>query len=203
MNTQNLKLGLAALLLFPITLFASDDAWIRSYSLEASGQYDEAAKTIEIFLKQIPDNEFAEIRSGWLYYLGGNYSRAIKHYQTALKLNQLSLEARLGLSLPLMAQGRWQEAAIQSNDVISLSKWNYYAHVRLMACEEALKQWRDLVSHAQTVHQRYPSDATVLVYLARAYKQTGNAEKAGQAYEQVLVRVPGHIEASRYLVGKK
>lgn len=191
---------LASCLLPVATAAAADDAWMRSYSLEAGGQYVEAAKTIEKFLKQIPDNEFAELRSGWLYYLAGNYSRSIKHYQTALKLNAQSLEARLGLALPLMAQGRWKEAVVENNHVLNISSWNYYAHVRLMACEEALKQWQDLLKHAEAVHKRYPTDATVLVYLARAYKQHENTAKARQAYQEVLVRVPGHIEASRFLI---
>jgi len=189
-----------AALITPVTSFASDDSWTRSYSLETAGKYNDAAKTIEKILKQIPDNEFAELRSGWLYYLSGNYSRSISHYQTSLKLNQSSIEARLGLTLPLIAQGRWQEAATQSNKVISISKWNYYAHIRLMTCEEALKQWNDLIRHAQAVHNHYPADATVLVYLARAYKQTGNTAKAKQAYQEVLVRIPGHVEASHFLI---
>ena len=200
MFKQIVKFSLTGLLIIPLTALAVDDAWMRSYSLEANGQYNDAAKTIEKFLKQIPDNEFAELRSGWLYYLAGNYSRSITHYQTALKLNSQSIEARLGLTLPLMAQGRWREAAIESQEVIKVSKWNYYAHVRLMACEEALRQWDELVKHAQEVHSRYPGDATVLVYAARAYKQTGNTAKAKSMYNEVLIRVPGHIEASRFMV---
>lgn len=200
MRRKFFKYSLISLLIFPLAVLAVDDAWMRSYSLEANGQYIEAAKTIEKFLKQIPDNEFAELRSGWLYYLAGNYTRSITHYQTALKLNNLSLEARLGLTLPLMAQGRWREAAIENNEVIKVSKWNYYAHIRLMACEEALKQWDELLKHTQEVHSRYPADATILVYSARAYKQAGNTAKAKQMYDEVLVRVPGHIEASRFMV---
>ena len=200
MNIQTLKYSLLSILFFSFTALAVDDAWTRSYSLEANGQYIEAAKTIEKFLKQVPGNEFAELRSGWLYYLASNHSRSIKHYQTALRLNGQSIEARLGITLPLMAQGRWQEAAIQSNEVIKISQWNYYAHVRLMTCEEALKQWPKLIKHAEKVHNRYPADPTILVYLARANKQIGNTSKTRQAYNEVLIRVPGHIEASRYLV---
>lgn len=192
------------LILFGILFFSSgfataDDNWARSYRLESNRQYVEAAKAIEIYLKQTPDNLFAELRSGWLYYLAGNYSRSIKHYQTALQLNSTSIEAPLGLTLPLLAQGRWREAAAQANKVIAVSKWNYYAHIRLMACEEGLKMWDDLLKHAREVQKRYPSDATVLVYLARAYKNTGESTKAKQIYEEVLTRVPGHIESSQFV----
>jgi len=200
MKKQITTLSFISLLLTSLCVFSADDSWTRSYALESSGQYIDAAKSIEKFLKQIPSNEFAEMRSGWLYYLAGNYSRSIKHYQTAIKINNQSIEARLGLTLPLMAQARWREAANESQSVIKQSKWNYYAHIRLMACEEALKQWDTLLKHANEAKIRYPGDATILVYLARAYKQTMNKSKMKDTYNQVLIRVPGHIEASRNLV---
>jgi len=178
---------------------SADDAWMRSYTLEAAGQYAAAAESIEHFLKEIPANEFAVLRSGWLYYLAGNYSRSILHYQTALELNKKSIDAMLGISLPLMAQARWREAASQTQEVIKISKWNYLAHTRLMTCEDNLKQWDALKKHAETLSSYYPSDATILVYLARAYSHTNKNGKAKSVYQQVLQRYPGHLEASKFL----
>lgn len=179
---------------------SANDLWTRSYTLEANKQYAEAAATIEPYLQQSPDSEFAQLRSGWLYYLNANYSRSITHYQSALNLNNQSIEARLGLALPLLAQSRWQEAAQQCRDVIKMSNWNYFAHVRLMIAEEGQKQWDKLAKHAEEVNRHYPTDATVLVYLARAYKQLGETARAKKAYNEVLVRIPGHLEASEFMV---
>ena len=103
------------------------------------------------------------------------------------------------MTLPLMAQARWREAALQAQAVIDESKWQYYANLRLMVCEEGLKQWEPLKQHALQLSQRYPSDATFLVYLARAYSKLGEPDKARQAYTRVLERYPGHLEASQYL----
>ena len=61
------KLSLLGLLLLPFTATAND-LWTRSYTLEVNEQYTEAAKTIEPYLSQGEDKEFAELRSGWLYY---------------------------------------------------------------------------------------------------------------------------------------
>lgn len=193
------KLSLLGLLLLPFTATAND-LWTRSYTLEVNEQYTEAAKTIEPYLSQGEDKEFAELRSGWLYYLAGNYSRSIDHYKSALNLNKQSIEARLGMALPLLAQSRWQEAAMQCNEVLRQSAWHYYAHIRLMVSEEGQKKWSTLVEHAEQVYKRYPADATVLVYLARGYKQLGETARAKAAYNQVLARVPGHLEASQYMV---
>ena len=200
MKTHALNYIFSGVLILLSCNASGNDFWTRSYTLEANKQYTEAAKTIEQFLLKTPASEFAELRSGWLYYLDGNYSRSIKHYNSALNLNNQSIEARLGMALPLLAQSRWQEAALQCREVIKISEWNYYAHVRLMITEEGQKQWEILAKHAAEVNKRYPTDATVLVYLARAYKQLGETAKAKKAYNEVLVRVPGHLEASEYMV---
>jgi len=180
-------------------VWADDDAWGRSVNLEIGGQYEAAARSLESVIQQNPDNEFAHLRSGWLYYLAGKYSTSIKYYQTASKLNKHSLDARLGLMLPLMAQERWREAAQLAESVIDESRLNYYAHLRLLICEEGLKNWTQLRDHALMISQYYPSDPGFLVYLARAYINLNEPAKARRAYQQVLERYPSHIEASLYL----
>jgi tetratricopeptide (TPR) repeat protein len=179
--------------------YADDDAWGRSVTLEVNGQYVAAARSLEAILKKEPGNEFAHLRSGWLYYLAGKYSTSIKHYQTAQKLNKQSLDARLGLMLPLMAQERWREAAQLAEAVIAESSLNYYAHLRLLICEEGLKNWVQLRDHALRMTRYYPSDAGFQVYLARAYDHLGEKGAAREAYKHVLERYPGHVEASLYL----
>jgi len=179
--------------------YADDDAWGRSVTLEVNGQYEAAARSLEPILQQHPNNEFANLRSGWLYYLAGKYSTSIRYYQTARKQNQHSLDARLGLMLPLMAQERWREAAQLAEGVIEESRLNYYAHLRLLICEEGLKDWAQLRDHALMISQYYPSDPGFQVYLARAYINLNEPDKARSAYKKVLERYPGHIEASLYL----
>lgn len=183
----------------PLHAWSATDPWAESYRLEALTQYENAAKSLEGFIRDNPRNEFAILRHGWLSYLYGAHNDAIRDYQKALDLNSKSLDARLGLMLPLIAQQRWREVASQAGKVLEVAPWNYYAHVRLMISEEGERKWDTLAKHAQEVSQRYPSDATVLVYLARANDWLKNETAARRAYEQVLERIPGHIEASQYL----
>jgi hypothetical protein len=68
-----------------------------------------------------------------------------------------------------------------------------------MISEEGEKKWDTLAKHAEKVSQRYPSDATVLVYLARARAWMKNDSEARRTYKKVLERIPGHIEATQYL----
>ncbi len=178
---------------------AEIDPWAESYRLEGLYQYDAAIKALDIAANQDPGNELLWLRRGWLNYLAGNHSKSIEHYKKAMSVNSQSLEARLGVILPLMAQQRWREAMLEANNVLETAPWNYHAHIRLMTCEEALKQWPALEKHAQQVSARYPTDAGVWVFLGRARHQAGNRDGAGKAYEKVLQLIPGHFEARQYV----
>ncbi|MFO1080200.1 MAG: tetratricopeptide repeat protein [Reyranellaceae bacterium] len=182
----------------PIVASAQNDSrFAASYKLETEKRYDAAAAEIAALAES--GNELARLRLGWLAYLAGRYNDSINHYNIALQLNPNAIDARLGITLPLLAQQRWQDAAGQARQVLQLSPWDYTAHVRLMVAEEGLKQWTTLESHARELARIYPADATALVYLARARAWQRNTVGARQAYAQVLERFPGNEEARSFL----
>lgn len=194
--------GILAALLVICSGGSRADTWSDSYRLETMGQYSAAAELFDPVLKTQPDNEFARLRRAWLHYLAGNYNDSQNDYKAALQANPQSLDAQIGLALPLLAQQRWKEAAMVAQQALRTAPWNYYAHLRLMAAEEGQRQWQALLEHAGQLHQRYPTDATALVYLARAQYWLGDAKAAAGSYRQVLQRVPGHVEASRFLAAE-
>ncbi len=179
--------------------YAQADPWAESYKLEAARKYAEAQAQMEKVVARQPSNDFAVMRTAWLSYLQGQHAESEKHYRRAIEINTRSIEARLGLMLPLMAQYRWADATKVGRDVLAVSPWDYHAHTRLMVCEEATSRWDDLAKHAAEVAVRYPSDATALVYWARAESALGNPRRAKTLFNQVLERYPGHDEASRYV----
>jgi tetratricopeptide (TPR) repeat protein len=179
------------------------DVWSESYKLEAAGKYDAAAGLFDPLLKKEPGNEFARLRRAWLHYLAGDYNDSQRDYKEALQSNPRSLDAQIGLALPLLAQQRWKEAAIIARQALEVAPWNYYAHLRLLVAEEGQRQWQALREHSDQLHERYPSDATILVYRARAYYWLGDMKGARENYLQVLQRVPGHIEAGRFLASQR
>lgn len=172
-------------------------AFSTSYTLEYERQYDRAAEVIQSLANS--GHEFARLRLGWLAYLAGRYNDSVNHYNLALRANPNSIDGRLGLTLPLLAQKRWQEAATQTRQVLAISPWDYTAHARLLVCEEGLKQWAVLEAHARDLANTWGSDANALVYLARARVAQGNVAGAKQAYAQVLERIPQHAESLAYL----
>jgi len=194
--------ALLALVLSGLPVVASaqsEQAFVASYKLESEKQYDAAAKEIAVLADA--GNEFAQLRLGWLAYLAGRHNEAITQYNRVLKVNSDSIDGRLGVTLPLLAQLRWQDAAAQAKHVLQLSPWDYTAHVRLMMAEEGMKQWTVLEAHARDVAKAYGSDATALLYLARARAWQRNMAGARQAYLKVLERFPSNEEARNFVKG--
>lgn len=194
------KLALSAAVLaagmFSGSTLAQDDPWVSSYKLEVAGQYDQAVQTLESIAKS---NDFAQLRIGYLFYLQGKFPDAIRAYQRAQEMNAQSYDSALGIALVLLAQGRWADAATQAKWVLSSAPGNYLAHLRLLVAEEGLKDWKTMSAHAENLAKRYPSDATVWVYAARAAAWLGNDTRAADAYHRVLQIVPGHLEATKFL----
>lgn len=178
---------------------AAQDPWQDSYTAEAAFDYRRAIEALGPVLAESPDHEFALMRRGWLHYLEGQAGESIRDYRRAIELNDRSLEARLGIMLPLLAQQRWREASAYGQDVLAVAPWNYYAHVRLLVAEEGLRQWGAVVERARALAARYPSDATAYVYLARALAAQGRRDEAADAYRRVLERLPSNAEALQFL----
>jgi len=192
--------GVALLLLFGQVVAGEEGVWTKSYALEAKGEYKEAAALIEPLLNGGGDSaEFALLRYGWLNYLLRNHNDAVRSYEKALRLNPDSIDARLGLTLPLLAQQRWKEVARYAKQVLQISPWDFTAHTRLLVSEEGRRKWTVMKKHASDLAAHYPSSATPWVYLARAEAWLGDHEAAKRAYVRVLRRIPAHLEANAYL----
>ena len=185
------------LFFIPFACYASDTMWKQSQRLEEKGDYEQAASVIEHAAKT--DNEYAVLRYAYLKYKQGEYNDSIEFYRKAIKLNNKSLDAKLGITLPYIAQGRWRQVKVYTRQVLTRSDWDYTAHERLMMAEEGDKKWHSLGRHSGKLTTIYPTDATTLAYHARAKARLGNIPVARTAYKKVLMREPDHAEANEYL----
>lgn len=176
------------------------DSWARSLALEAKGDFQGAEEALAFQSGVRPRDEFILLRLGWLRYENKKYNASLHAYEAAIHANPLSIDARLGKSLPLLAQQKWREASGALQRVLELSPWDYTAHQRLMATQEALGQWEELRDHAEEVALRYPADAAVWSYLARAQAHLGDIAAARTAYRKALHRYPSNAEALRFLL---
>ena len=181
---------------------AQEAAWQSSYQLEAAGKYTEAIAALDSIPANGPDAELKVLRRGWLYYLPGNFSDSIREYRLAIERNGKSMDARLGVILPLLAQKRWREAEQSARAALDLSPNNYTGLLRLTLALEGQREWGSMAKTAGILVANYPSDATAYVYLARAYAWLNKREEAIAAYSAVLSRYPGHLEAKAFLEKK-
>jgi tetratricopeptide (TPR) repeat protein len=190
-------LVLGGLLVSTGSMGQTETAFATSYKLEAEKHYEAAAQSLLPLAET--GHEFATLRLGWLAYLQGNYNSSIAHYSRLLQTAPGSIEARLGLILPLMAQQRWQDAAMQAQIVLRQSPYHHTASLRLLLCQQALKQWAPMEALAASLVAVYPSDADTLALLARARAAQNNPAGAKAAYAQLLERQPANAEALAFL----
>lgn len=196
------------LLLVPVLAFfavaanAQEAAWQSSYQFETAGKYNEAIAALDPVPANGTEAELKTLRRGWLYYLQGSYSDSIREYRLATERNSRSIDARLGVSLPLLAQKRWREAEQSARAVLDLSPNNYTGLLRLVIALEGQRDWAPMAKAAASITSSYPSDATGFVYLARAYAWQEKRAEAVAAYQAVMIRYPGHAEAKAYIEKK-
>jgi tetratricopeptide (TPR) repeat protein len=197
MKRYPLRATLSTLLtLLATSVLAQDDAWQTSYQLEAAGKYYEAIAAIDHVPANGPDAELKALRRGWLYYLPGSFNESIREYRLAIERNSKSVDARVGITLPLLAQKRWRDAAQNARIALQLAPNNYTALLRLAMALEGQREWEEM---AAIMIASYPSEATPYVYLARASVSLKKRDDAIAAYTAVLVRAPGNLEAKNYL----
>jgi len=188
--------------LFAACANAAENLWQKSYQFEAAGKYADAISAIDPISANSADAELKSLRRGWLFYLQGNFNDSIREYRLAMERNTRSIDARLGVTLPLLAQKRWREAEQNSRAVLELSPNNYTALIRLAVAQEAQRDWESLKKTGAALTISYPSDPTAYVYLARANAWLNKRAEAAAAYNAVLARYPGHLEAIAYLEQK-
>ena len=115
-----IRTWLAAIILVVFaTPSPASDEWSLSYSLEAEGNYSRAIEVLNPIIREDPEHEFAILRIAWLRYLNRDYNAAIRDYRRALEINEQSLDAKLGVALSLLAQGRWNPCSRSRHGIIT------------------------------------------------------------------------------------
>ncbi|WP_456431258.1 tetratricopeptide repeat protein [Thermosulfuriphilus sp.] len=170
-----------------------------SYRYEKMGAYKEAIKALLPLYQEKPRSYLLNLRLGWLYYLSGQYADSIEYYQRAMEIRPSSIEAALGLSLPLMARGNWGRVERLMNQIVSQDLYNYYANLRLAV---ALRL-QNKASLAEKVVRKmlkfYPTSLDFLVELGRALTWQGKKEEARKIFRRVLLLDPQNVVARQAL----
>jgi len=184
---------------FSLTYKEIKDAYQKSYLYEKVGDYKDAIRALMSIYEAYPNGYTVNLRLGWLYYLWGKYENSIYHYKKAVKAIPTSVEAKLGLSLPLMAQQKWNEAENILYQVLKIDYYNYYGNLRLCLVLEGEKKYPLVESIALKMLAIYPTSVPFLVYLAKSYYHLGKLKEAKKIFKDILILDPENVIAKSYL----
>ena len=106
------------------------------------------------------------MRIGWLAYLTEDYAASKNAYRKAVRLKPASLEARLGLLLPLLASGSLAEVAVVAAEVLQADPLNYLGNLRLASAYYQLGRYSSAAICYERLRRIYPGDLSVMSGLA-------------------------------------
>jgi len=184
---------LLGLLLFVSNGFAQNaeniiKAFSDSYALEKEGKYSAAAETIK---KVYADDSYEiNLRLGWLNYNAGLYTESASYYRKSVKLMPYSIEAKLGLVLPVYAQGNLTEVINVYNDILKIDKMNYTALYRLGAINYGRKDYTKAYSYFEKVINMYPFDYDAINMFAWTNFRLGKLREAKVLFTKALMNNP-------------
>jgi len=121
-----------------------------------------------------PDDYASSLRLGWQDYLKGNLTNSLVHYRAARAAKPLSLEPKLGLLLPLLADKQFPAAEALAREILRDHPRHYLATLRLATALRLQSKLRAADSVLVRALELYPSDTGLLFergLLKRAQKQ--------------------------------
>jgi len=190
---------ISILLILSVFSYALDyekikDAYYRSYQYEKVGDFENAVKSIMIVYKEYPEGYTVNLRLGWLYYLNKNY-----HYEKALKVIPSSVEAKLGYTLPLLAQGKYTDVEKICYQILNTDFYNYYGNLRLSFVLRMQKKYDMAVKVINKMLSLYPTDINFLTELALVRFYQGDKKQAEYLFKDILILDPENVTAKEYL----
>ncbi len=176
-------------------------AYARSFGYERTQAYEDAVRSLAPVYEAYPNGYTVNLRMGWLFYLNGNYSNAVAHYEVAEAAAPSALEPKLGRLLPLLSQERWAEAEAVGYQIVSVDHYSYYGNLRLAAALRMQGKVESAYQVALKMVTAYPTDVAYLVELARIAEARGEGDEARRLFGEILILDPENEVARRYLAG--
>jgi tetratricopeptide (TPR) repeat protein len=169
----------------------------RSYLLENEGEYTKAIQA----LKTIYDEDSYEVnlRLGWLHYLSGLFSEAVPYYQRCITLRPLSIEARLGIALPVASMGNWSQVEKYYREILEMDPENSWVNYRMALLYYGREDYQTAYKYIEKVVNHYPFDYDSVVLMAWINYRMGKTREARVLFTKSLLMRPGDESATKGL----
>lgn len=169
----------------------------KSYTLETNGDYSDAIAEI----KAIYDEDSYEInlRLGWLTYLSGNFTESLPYYRKCVQLKPLSIEARLGIVLPLSSVGNWSEVESHYRQILETDPANSLVNYRMGLLHYGREDFQNASKYFELVVNHYPFDYDGVIMLAWTNFKLGKFREAQVLFNKALLIHPDDESAQEGL----
>jgi tetratricopeptide (TPR) repeat protein len=154
---------------------------------ENNKNLDKAIESLKSVYDENKDNYLINLRLGWLYYQKKDYSKSKDFYLQAIKINPKSLDAKLGLTMPLSAKNEWEKVKEQYSEILKINAMDYTANLRLGQIFLQNADYNNAKKHLEAAYNSYPSYYEPNLSLGWTYYYLGNKEKAKTLLTQALM----------------
>ena len=174
-------------------------AFNESIKLESDGKIDKAIEPLLKIYNTAKENYLITLRLGWLYYQKKDYPRSKDYYSEAIRLNPKSIDAKLGLTLPLSALNEWNKVKELYLDILKSNSMDYTANLRLGQIYLQNGDYYNAKKHLEIAYNTFPSYYEPNLSLGWTYYYLGIRDKAKILLTQALMLSEGDKLASEGL----
>ncbi len=190
-------LGISTTAFSQTTFLNLQEAFAKSYTLEAKGDFKLAANVLKTVYE---DNSYeTNLRLGWLNYMAGNCNESIIFYKKAIELMPYADEPKFGYIAPLAALGNWDEVINTYKQILENSPHNTKAMYYLGTIFYNHSQFDKAISYFKQVADLYPFDYDGLLMYAWSNLQLGKKKEAKVLFQKVLLNKPTDASAIKGL----
>ncbi len=170
-------------------------AYLNSYRYEKSQNYADSIKAISAVVTAYPQGYTVNLRLGWLYYLNGDYANSRQHYLVTIKVAPNSIEAKLGYTLPLMAQERHESTESVCRQILMVDSSNFLANLRLAYSLRMQKKFEVVEEVVVRMLGVYPTNVSLLTELGLTRVAQGRPVEAKSIFKDILILDPENVTA--------
>lgn len=174
-------------------------AFNESIKLESDGKIDKAIEPLLKIYNTAKENYLITLRLGWLYYQKKDYPRSKDYYSEAIRLNPKSIDAKLGLTLPLSALNEWNKVKELYLDILKSNSMDYTANLRLGQIYLQNGDYNNAKKYLEIAYNTFPSYYEPNLSLGWTYYYLGIRDKAKILLTQALMLSEGDKLASEGL----
>jgi len=175
-----------------------------SLTAEENGKYADALKEMEAIPADARSDYAVVLRFGWVNYENQKYDAAVRYYERAATASgNKSIEALLGLTLPLAAKQDWSQVEATYEKILAMDPANYTANLRLGQIYMNRADYSMAAEHLGKALEHYPAAYEAVLSSAWNELSLGRTNDARKLFERALMLSPGDTSATRGLSSLK